>query len=765
MLKNKKLSVVVIIVLFIFCLTSPSTAQAALSDKLVAFWNFNEINGTRQDNVHSNNLYEMGGQVLSSIGKVSSAAFFSGSNYFTINDNEELSAGKNKDFTIAGWVNLDETISTQAMVLKFNSEQNQREYGIFYSGNEHHFIFSLSSDGVHNTKLESKSSGQVDPNTWYYVVAWHDSVSNTMNIQVNNGPVDSSTYTGGVYDGTSNFSVGAWNNGSKGLLKGKVDALGFWRRVLSSEERSVLYKSGAGLEYPFTVANSILDTPTPIVPQPIITSTSSLNISTPTVSVDSSKDKEENKKNYSITINSPRTFQVFQRNENNRADIIISGKYLGSPSEIEASFQGEPYTSIDKSPSGGKFSGILKNQRVGQGILKVRFSDQLSINDEKGNIGIGDIFVIAGQSNASGRGEHNQINTSSNFKASIFGNDDKWKELEDPTDSDIDQVDLVSRDTAGGSAWPILATYFLNSQKVPVAFVPTAKGATSINQWQKNYVRSAGNINLYSSMKRRIEAVGGNVKAILFLQGEADASTGMDTVTYRKQMIRFADDVNTDFATPIIAGQIGDMPTTATNNVDQVREAQRMVWNQKSNVFAGPTLYDVPISLKDHVHFVSDSSLQILAERWWAALEAKFYGGSRARGPKIIKLQYNQSESQIVLTFDSNLASNASQLAFRNLNPSGFTVKENNRNVPIKTVTQIDLNKILIDLNTRTTENITVSLGSGHSGQDVNIFRDTSKFKLPAEFFINIKPTIYSGPKIKPAPVSGLPIAAYKKFY
>ena len=89
-------------------------------------------------------------------------------------------------------------------------------------------------------------------------MAWHDAASNTTNIQVNDGTVDSVSHSGGVYNGTADFALGALFIGTPSYhFDGLVDEVGFWKRVLTSQERTDLYNSGSGLEYPFGSSPSV----------------------------------------------------------------------------------------------------------------------------------------------------------------------------------------------------------------------------------------------------------------------------------------------------------------------------------------------------------------------------------------------------------------------------------------------------------------------------------------------------------------------------
>ena len=66
----------------------------------------------------------------------------------------------------------------------------------------------------------------------------------------------------------------------------------------------------------------------------------------------------------------------------------------------------------------------------------------------KGNI----VLLIAGQSNASGRGELNGNREAPSPNVHMLGNDYKWKQASEPTDSNVSQKDTVSRDTGSNAS-------------------------------------------------------------------------------------------------------------------------------------------------------------------------------------------------------------------------------------------------------------------------------------------------------------------------
>ena len=85
------------------------------------------------------------------------------------------------------------------------------------------------------------------------MVAWHDSVNNQIGITVNNGTPEFEPTTGVP---TSNpsipFHIGYTDNIYDGTYwQGRIDEVGYWKRLLTPAERTALWAGGAGMTYPF----------------------------------------------------------------------------------------------------------------------------------------------------------------------------------------------------------------------------------------------------------------------------------------------------------------------------------------------------------------------------------------------------------------------------------------------------------------------------------------------------------------------------------
>lgn len=169
--------------------------------------------------------------------------------YLSIADNAALSAG-NIDFTLFGWAWIaDNTLDAYLAVKGTADTVAGLEYRLRFNPTSSRFNFYFGN-GVLAESVNADSLGTPANNTWYFIVAWHDATADTVNIQVNNGAVDSVAYTGGGQDTTGSFALGNWVSGNPAAaLGGRMQSWGVARSVLSVDERTALYNGGVALAY------------------------------------------------------------------------------------------------------------------------------------------------------------------------------------------------------------------------------------------------------------------------------------------------------------------------------------------------------------------------------------------------------------------------------------------------------------------------------------------------------------------------------------
>ncbi len=315
----------------------------------------------------------------------------------------------------------------------------------------------------------------------------------------------------------------------------------------------------------------------------------------------------------SITLTAPVPYQVFQR-QGGMADIVISGR-VNATGTIEARFNAGEWQVVAPIQNRA-FSGVLANQPQGQGGLEVRVVEAPEVTAGVAYVGIGDVFVVAGQSNAGGYGA--TLNSAAHpwLAGSLFGNDYTWQPLSDPSDSDRNQVDRVSLDWGtGGSVWTLVGTHFMAARNIPVAFVPGAKSGSSIDEWlpgRDSFNRST----LYGSMAHRARLTG--ARAVLWWQGESDAISGMSTADYYARFSQIAGALQSDLGIPILPALLHNSRDIPDENEALLRQAVSDAAATLPGVFPGADLSD--ILSDDQYHLVSDSSVAAAAERWWQAI-------------------------------------------------------------------------------------------------------------------------------------------------
>jgi len=245
---------------------------SSLLTGLISYWRLNEASGAVREDTHgTNDLTPSGvvppGQIT---GKVDDGGF--AANFATPSgvlfhiDNTDLSTG-DIDFTIAGWFYISDKTAVRHFVARWKEPGNQREYQIYYSPGNDRININVSSDGSNAPGVAANGFGSPPLNTWFFIVAWHDSVANTLNIQINNGSTDGIAHSAGVLNSTAQFQLGAsteLSSISDFYHKGRIDAVGFWKKVLTSTERAKLYCGGHGKDYPFPLDTEIIHTIKPI---------------------------------------------------------------------------------------------------------------------------------------------------------------------------------------------------------------------------------------------------------------------------------------------------------------------------------------------------------------------------------------------------------------------------------------------------------------------------------------------------------------------
>jgi len=209
---------------------------------------------------------------------------------------------------------------------------------------------------------------------------------------------------------------------------------------------------------------------------------------------------------------------------------------------------------------------------------------------------------------------------------------------------------------------------------VPIGLVPCAHGGTSMEQWSPALKDREGE-SLYGAMYRRVQAVGGRVKGILWYQGESDANPKAAPV-FLEKFENFVKAVREDFKQPDLPFyyvQIGRH--VDKNNLAQWNDVQVAQLRAESEIPNSGMVASVDLQLDDGIH-VSTPDLKRLARRL-ADLAChdlfpriKDYA-ERKRGPRPVEAIYGKGMVRVTFTGVSGRLQTEGPI-------SGFSIRDAN---------------------------------------------------------------------------------------
>lgn len=217
-----------------------------------------------------------------------------------------------------------------------------------------------------------------------------------------------------------------------------------------------------------------------------------------------------------IVVLSPLPCQVFQRRTRTDGRIIVSGRVISPCDKLQVritgvSIKGELSGKWRNIPVASATNGFTEeiDTRAG-GWYKVEFqalkSDNVVASASVDKVGIGEVFVGAGQSNSTNCAQ-TRTNETSGMVSSFSGSE--WQLANDPQPGAHDKSD-------GGSFWPAFGDAMYERYHVPIGVAVTGHGGTSVNEWQPDGV-------LFQWTTTRIQQLGKmGFRAVLWHQGEAD---------------------------------------------------------------------------------------------------------------------------------------------------------------------------------------------------------------------------------------------------
>jgi hypothetical protein len=236
---------------FMASLRQAGASNSTLLTGLVAYWKMDEASGSRLDSTANHLDLAVGGSGISSVaGIIGNCVSLPNLAYLSEASSASLQLGSSS-FTIGVWAQLSAVLATQVIVSKNDgSTVAGSEYWLGFVAGDNLFEFVVYSGSSTSYTVKASTFGTPAIDTWYYIVATYNSSAQTISISVNNGAANvTSSVTGAINATSTEFDVGT-NAAHTAIIKGFVDELACWSRILTGTETTRLYNSGAGVTYP-----------------------------------------------------------------------------------------------------------------------------------------------------------------------------------------------------------------------------------------------------------------------------------------------------------------------------------------------------------------------------------------------------------------------------------------------------------------------------------------------------------------------------------
>lgn len=291
-------------------------------------------------------------------------------------------------------------------------------------------------------------------------------------------------------------------------------------------------------------------------------------------------------------------------------------------------------------PAGGlyRIETCLSHAKLGEAIEWAFRGDMIH------HIGVGDIYVIAGQSNSAGYGK-DPVYDPPEIGIHILRNSGKWDLASHPLNDSTHTVHPENRDRANPGHSPYLAFSRLLKKELgyPIGLIQTALCGSGLESWNPGEDGI-----LYRNMLSIVRSQGGKLKGILWYQGCSDTREPLCD-TYLERFRNMVSCLRVDLeeeSLPFLTVQINRKTTPSDPASDQcwakVREAQRAAARGIPHVYIVPSL---DCTLTDEIHNSSASNM-VLGERIAKTALAQIYKRNfHCSPPDIISAQISNTQT------------------------------------------------------------------------------------------------------------------------
>lgn len=217
----------------------------ALTDNLVSYWKLDESSGNAADSVGGQTAVNTNATYAA--GKINNAAILDAASSAKMVVTQSATVNFAGDISVQAWVRV-KTAATAFGGLIDKGRDGYNGWSLCHGETSTRFSFKCR---VGNTNKIVTAPGNYSEDTWYHLVGVHDRTNLILYI---NGTAASAAASGVRNTNAVDINFAYANDTAGGYQDIDLDEVALWNRALTSDEVTELYNSGAGLQYPFSVA-------------------------------------------------------------------------------------------------------------------------------------------------------------------------------------------------------------------------------------------------------------------------------------------------------------------------------------------------------------------------------------------------------------------------------------------------------------------------------------------------------------------------------
>ncbi len=375
----------------------------------------------------------------------------------------------------------------------------------------------------------------------------------------------------------------------------------------------------------------------------------------------------------------PMSYQIYQRNENDEAEITIKGEIENNAAvSVKIGDNTEDVTVMDNE--------FTYTKTLTTGLYDITVLSGSNEVAKYEQVGVGDIWVAAGQSNMTDMGAitdsfaHETADPINENMHIIYAEDCKWQQMSHPCGEGRFFKTGIRTSPVTSFAREIAA-----SENVPVGIVQSSVGGTNIYQWIDGVRNDANSGYLFNALKSCFDKMPSTkVKGILWYQGCNDAINETYAYSYKDLQQKIFDAFRGFFGAdvPIITTQLNDANQDSTDRLGYY-DAWSYVKNiQRQNESFYDDVYVVgtgELELGDTIHNNAASNVK-LGAKWANAAKNVVYGDTsvKFRTPSIDTAKVTK-KNEITLTFkDTNslkAATGTKRIGITNVSGGGYKIE------------------------------------------------------------------------------------------